>query len=579
MKKKYLAEIIGNQYLKWENHKIIIKAPTGMGKTTFISKVLLSYVERKREKMLILCNRRSLRKQYSYDLNKVFDTYDALTSRATVKTYQEIAEELKRGIYAEDLFKGFSIICLDEFHYFYSDSDFNGFGTYVLFYAIMVAGLTKTMFFFSATGECIEEYIKPALLCAEAYLKKKYPKREVAFGQVVSDCRRDRLVFDNKPEYVDVIDKDFMYQTDYSYIKCKFAPDWETACGIIAMSDNKSLIFIDDKEKGSEIRDLLVRTGKIEKTEISILNADVLEDRGADILETLVLTKRLPTQVLITTSVLDNGVSICDPALENIIIVTENKVSFLQMLGRVRKESVKTINLIFIGQKPEKYKPYVKISENMIDEIRKLETCFEQDNVLGILERLQEVREYASFFNLAKFIIIAPKTCDFLDEYDLEAKTCSAGNAKLIFNDFARRKVLDLYKAHQRFYDLSVNGEEMVALEQIKLLDKDEEDLEILKSTYQEVRCEAFIEEVLQIQDFTKEMLTEKKTALADEFWKDDFMKPEITKRGSFANDKLETILEKLDLQLSISVGKDKKNRYSVIRKESTGIEDKEVME
>ena len=45
---QYLTELIGDDYMEWEGRKILISAPTGMGKTTFILQVFLRYFKRKR---------------------------------------------------------------------------------------------------------------------------------------------------------------------------------------------------------------------------------------------------------------------------------------------------------------------------------------------------------------------------------------------------------------------------------------------------------------------------------------------------------------------------------------------------
>lgn len=58
-------------------------------------------------------------------------------------------------------------------------------------------------------------------------------------------------------------------------------------------------------------------------------------------------TGELPCKVLITTSVLDNGFSIEDDNVKNIVICTDDKTEFLQELGRKRinKDKGETVNL------------------------------------------------------------------------------------------------------------------------------------------------------------------------------------------------------------------------------------------
>ena len=49
----------------------------------------------------------------------------------------------------------------------------------------------------------------------------------------------------------------------------------------------------------------------------------------------LVVGHRILPKVLITTSVLDNGVSVHDTDVGNVVIATDSKLSFIQMLGRI----------------------------------------------------------------------------------------------------------------------------------------------------------------------------------------------------------------------------------------------------
>jgi flagellar biosynthesis GTPase FlhF len=45
---KYLADQIGEEYKNWKDDDIVlITAPTGIGKTTFILKILLPYIMQK----------------------------------------------------------------------------------------------------------------------------------------------------------------------------------------------------------------------------------------------------------------------------------------------------------------------------------------------------------------------------------------------------------------------------------------------------------------------------------------------------------------------------------------------------
>lgn len=64
-----------------------------------------------------------------------------------------------------------------------------------------------------------------------------------------------------------------------------------------------------------------------------------------DYWETLEEQSRFETKVLIATSVIDNGVSIEDLDLKHVVIMSCDRVSMFQMLGRKRKEPAETVNV------------------------------------------------------------------------------------------------------------------------------------------------------------------------------------------------------------------------------------------
>ena len=123
--RKYLTNLIGDDYKDWSKRKIILTAPTGLGKTTFVVDRLLSDIKLSGKKMLILCNRKLLRRQYWFDLIERFHSYGELEQAVQIETYQNIAEMLRQGKDLVELFRDIDCIVLDECHYFYADAEFN----------------------------------------------------------------------------------------------------------------------------------------------------------------------------------------------------------------------------------------------------------------------------------------------------------------------------------------------------------------------------------------------------------------------------------------------------------------------
>lgn len=113
------------------------------------------------------------------------------------------------------------------------------------------------------------------------------------------------------------------------------------------VSDEKWLVFQSSKNGA--------RTNIVKRLRCSncLISAD---DKENTILESLVEKQKFDEKVLVATKIIDNGVSIHDEKLLNIVMDTTSKTEFLQMLGRKRisKNHDSKINL-FLPKKNKKY--------------------------------------------------------------------------------------------------------------------------------------------------------------------------------------------------------------------------------
>ena len=309
---KYLSDVIGEAYQDWGPRKIILSAPTGAGKTTFILKELLPYYKKNGWKLLILCNRRMLEEQYDASLATMYETFLEYDN-VEIQSYQHFAHADEAEIARVQ--REYYGICFDECHYFVQDSDFNQ-ETYGLWQVITKRFYSKQMIFISATIECMRPFIDQFKLDIEATTSMT-------------------LIQDTYKQFID--DGRYDIQPDYSYLDLIGVPNKQDLCKRIAADEGKALIFINDKEGAKKLKEMLLQCG-LEKNEVRILNADELS-RQDDLKDTLVYGGCLPenTKVLITTSVLDNGVSLVDENITSVTVFTISKTDFVQMIGRVRK--------------------------------------------------------------------------------------------------------------------------------------------------------------------------------------------------------------------------------------------------
>lgn len=103
------------------------------------------------------------------------------------------------------------------------------------------------MIFMSATMEEVRPLIEQTLENCMTILSRTERNLEI------TDTHRKLLFYD------------YSGLADYERFHCICIPDLETACGLLAESPKKSVIFIDNKEKGMELMELLIKTYKVDR--------------------------------------------------------------------------------------------------------------------------------------------------------------------------------------------------------------------------------------------------------------------------------------------------------------------------
>ncbi len=547
-KKMYLTDLLGDEFRTWAGKKIFICAPTGLGKTTFVIERLLPYLRERKKKLLILCNRKMLRMQYWNDVTKKYDSYKELEESVSIWTYQQLAEMIIASDDISKIFKGYETIVCDEAHFFYSDSDFNAFGTYALLQAIVYAGITKEMIFMTATANEVFPLIKTTVQnCGEK-------------------VRREKEGWDSYKNCGELLIKDYSVFADYERFKCIYLPDVNTLYWRLVTSSKKSIIFIDDIEAGDTMAKELCETGKITMQEIGILNADNLnQDGNSELVRMLAYCHRVLPKILITTAVLDNGISIHDPEVGNVVIMTESKVSFLQMLGRIRTELVDSCNLYFIPRKENIYRQRMRRYEMDCELFKKLEKDITiKNNPYYYLALVLESPEDEKTVFYRKAIVVAKHQYQFF-VLPKSRVHCVRGDFGLYINYFARQKIGDMYIAESKFYSLALVNPIEVVYEQMSWIGKGREELRIEVSEYRQQRKKAFLEFMVSVQGFNQEKLQEFKQELVREYRKEFF--PEIlAKNGTLSSEKLQQICELYDLKYVSEVDSESRKKTYYIQ-------------
>ncbi|WP_251386495.1 DEAD/DEAH box helicase family protein [Mediterraneibacter agrestimuris] len=130
----YVSEVIKDNYENWNvGDCIFLEAPTGAGKTTFILKELLPFVNSLNMELLYLSNRFLLKEQIKQEIAEKQDLPAELTwlenveefDGITIMSYQKLQLLCQQEGYIWEMNRRYQYVVCDEIHYLLEDSAFN----------------------------------------------------------------------------------------------------------------------------------------------------------------------------------------------------------------------------------------------------------------------------------------------------------------------------------------------------------------------------------------------------------------------------------------------------------------------
>ena len=203
-----------------------------------------------------------------------------------------------------------------------------------------------------------------------------------ALGQLV-DGERERVIGEcQEPfrEFYGMIEEAYSqrlehhYRLDtsladyYSYVEERYFDEWAELADRIAMSAQQGerwLIFVRRKEDG-ELLHAILQSRKCRAVTVNAKNTKSYDGRQVPrrsprnrALEALVWRQELGCNVLVSTSVLDNGISLHADSVDHLVLCQPGKTSFLQMLGRVRVREGQRLKVYIQRQTPKQVKGYI----------------------------------------------------------------------------------------------------------------------------------------------------------------------------------------------------------------------------
>ena len=363
----------------------------------------------KKENILILSNRVALNRQNKLALVKIIDQntdrnelkYAPILNELTDKKIDDYHDfgAVKISSYHQLFSKNllsvqinYSFVIIDECHFFVNDSTFNC-DTEKFLDAIIANTKSAVRVYMSAT---LDDVIYPILL------KEKYiqPQRRIynepfgkgkdvkAYGKISlfhhfyernnvkgiideytgsswleEDANDLSIEYEYKGQKVEPF---FNYRAviydierNYDYIKNikelddsnslsieqKYTNLLQEICN--THNDDKWIIFVSSKKEGNLLAEYI---NKKTNTQAAFICAETKNKKLGcfDTYKNIVKKEKFDKRILISTAVIDNGINIKDDAIKHIAIFNLDRVSFLQMLGRLRKSKQTAITLYIV---------------------------------------------------------------------------------------------------------------------------------------------------------------------------------------------------------------------------------------
>ena len=254
--------------------------------------------------------------------------------------------------------------------------------------------------------------------------------------------------------------KEYGMDSNYNYIQLFVFEKIEDLTDTIRQSvdekKEKWLIFVDDIDRGRNLqRELLKNQKDVEKENVIFLDAHYRKEESTREAAEEIIKERLSSKrVIISTAVMDNGVSFHDLALRNIVILADEKETFIQMLGRKRKDESK-VSLYICKQNAEHFKRrkrhvkealecYERYKENLksIDYAFGSQKYGEPVRERYVEDRLNSNRNYSVCLGYQQYVLNGLLTNEISNKYIREF--CYALDGLLIRNKFSIKRYRDL---------------------------------------------------------------------------------------------------------------------------------------
>ena len=359
---RWVSEGLEPYFRDWVRYNpVLVSAQTGQGKNHFIMKSLIPYACQTNQHVVLLSNRVALSAQQKVELlhtlkmpRGVYSDDELIKKEefgpVTVWSYQAVLQRLPKLLRHADAFPPHGYLILDEAHFFLSDAPFNP-ETEAIFKSLLRAFRFYKRIYMSATPDDILPIINwlenDDLTC----------RSQLQFFEISTPLRPIPHPPLNHSLCI------YQFPRNYSCYHIQFFTSMTKLPEIIKRRprDEKWLCFVNNKEQQKTLAKAIR-----EKTKQTVNCFDSSLKSSSNRVWKKLITGSFPGDVLLTTSVIDNGVNITDPNVKNIVIEAADKVSFLQMLGRRRIALGEPINVFVCVPDAETVKYRLKHIDNLL---------------------------------------------------------------------------------------------------------------------------------------------------------------------------------------------------------------------
>lgn len=472
-----ISDEIGNEYVNWRLGDVIfLNAQTGTGKTYFILNYLLRYAAQNGKKILYLVNRKILKDQLEEEIRSLSVGFQDYIQLETYQKLENIIKSVTKGRYTieNDLGWGeFEYVVCDEAHYFFADSNFNT-NTILSYWWIRQQFRGKIQIFISATLDAVKNQVEK-----DRNFRGRFYTYHYGFASNYQEI--DAKIFKKR-------NLTYKMNQDYSYVKCHVLEAYSEIFEKIKKDREKWLIFVDNINRGNELCKELKNNmdlgDGLSADQIVFLKADY-RSNDQEFMEYERITKeqRQKARILISTAVMDNGVSLKDLELRNIVLDVDIKDQFLQMLGRKREDGEK-LNVYLIKKDKKRFQQRLQFLNRIYS--RALAYYNQFRNLRYEMSQVTEKEEFMEADKKEKELIVKnhielmEELLESGEKNQLISATFYSWNGILFLNPFSFERIKYLVDFYRSMIE-RCNGDEFASVkEQMSWLGKTDEEIEMV---------------------------------------------------------------------------------------------------